>query len=283
MLATLVTKAKTKLLNPQIERITARIVAIVSKVSFASACSKLSGISLCDTNSMIRPATAIASSTNHHYGSITIAPVTPEGQVMSVLKVATTMHLTEAHGRWVRTTMRDVTTSSTSVTIPDLAISKVTETGYEVSKGLPAHANTGGVEQVSMRAVVTAGDFDIIALNEPECWWYHVIVVRCTGNTAVRSCSVIPPATAVLHPVCTVSIGEAWYQCPATIRHVTVHLRKQNVFTSAISLSCAVWQSKIKHEGVNDMKEWMISKEYNAGKMEPTSDGLESSRQTLNP
>lgn len=99
MLATLVTKAKTKLLNPQIERITARIVAIVSKVSVASACSKLSGISLCDTNSMIRPATSIASSTNHHYGSITIAPVTPEGQVISALKVATTMHLTEAHGR----------------------------------------------------------------------------------------------------------------------------------------------------------------------------------------
>ena len=27
----------------------------------------------------------------------------------------------------------------------------------------------------------------------------------------------------------------------------------------------------------------MISKEYNAGKIEPTSDGLESSRQTMNP
>ena len=66
--------------------------------------------------------------------------------------------------------MRDVTTSSTSVTIPDVAISKVTETGYEVSKGLFVHANIEGVEQVSMRAVVTAGNFDIIALNEPECW-----------------------------------------------------------------------------------------------------------------
>ena len=60
-----------------------------------------------------------------------------------------------------------------------------------------------------MPAVIIAGNFDIVALNEPECRRYHVIVVRCTGNTAIRCCSVIPPVTTVLHPVCTVSIGEA--------------------------------------------------------------------------
>ena len=99
MLSTLVTNTKTKLLNPQIERITARIVAVIPKVSVTISCTKPSSISLCDTNPMIRPAAAIASSTNHHHGSITTAPVTPEGQVMSALKIATTMHLTKACGR----------------------------------------------------------------------------------------------------------------------------------------------------------------------------------------
>lgn len=99
MLPTLVTNTKTKLLNPQIERITARIVAVIPKVSVTIACTKPSRISLCDTNPMIRPVAAIASSSNHHHGSITTAPVTPEGQVMVALKITTTMHLTKACGR----------------------------------------------------------------------------------------------------------------------------------------------------------------------------------------
>lgn len=98
MLSTLVTDTKTKLLNPQIEGITARMGAVISKVSVAIACTKLSRISLCNTNPMIRPVAAIASSSNHHHRSVASAPVTPEGQVMLALKIATTMHLTKARG-----------------------------------------------------------------------------------------------------------------------------------------------------------------------------------------
>ena len=41
--------------------------------------------------------------------------------------------------------IRDVTIASTSVTIPDVTIPKVTEIGNKASKSLSAQAATGGV------------------------------------------------------------------------------------------------------------------------------------------
>ena len=222
-----------KLFYPKIEGVAGWKTAVIAKVFYvvgaALLCvrTKPSFISLCDTNPMIRSVTAIASSSNHHYSSVTMVPVTPEGQVIVTLKIAAAWYLAETQCIWITASKVWITESSASIVVPNVTISEITIAGYKASEGVSSDAVIRSVQQICMRAVIIAGNFDIIALNEPECWWYHVIVVRCSGNTAIRRCSVIPPAAAVLHPVCTVSTGEAWYKCPATIRHVTVHLRKK--------------------------------------------------------
>ena len=222
-----------KLFYPKIEGVAGWKTAVVAKVFYvvgaALLCvrTKPSFVSLCDTNPMIRPFAAITSSSNHHYSSVTTIPVTPEGQVIVTLKIAAAWYLAETQCIWITTSKVWITGSSASIAVPNVTISEITIAGYKASEGVSSDAVIRSVQQVCMRAVIIAGNFDMIALNEPECGWYHVIVARCTGNTAVRSCLVIPPAAAVLHPVGTVSIGEAWYKCPATIRHVTVHLRKK--------------------------------------------------------
>ena len=83
---------------------------------------------------MIRPAAAIASSTNHHHGSITT--VTPEGQIIIASNVAVpAVHLTEAlSGSVVVTKVIYRTTSTTCVAVPGGAISEVTEAGNKASK-----------------------------------------------------------------------------------------------------------------------------------------------------
>ena len=96
-------------------------------------------ISLCDTNTMVRPAAAIASSTNHHHGSITTSPVTPEGQVIIASNVvASAVQLTEAlSGSVGATIVIYITTSTTCVAVPGGAISEVTEAGNKASKRSP--------------------------------------------------------------------------------------------------------------------------------------------------
>lgn len=238
MLYTLVTVSKTKLLNPQIKGIATRIAAAIPKVSVAIACAKPSFISLCDTNPVIRSPAWVTSSSNHHHWSVTRVPVTPEGQVITRLKIAAAWYLAETHCGWITTSKVWITGSSAIITVPNAAISEITIAGNKSSEGVSSDAAIRSVQQVCMGAVVTAGNFDIVALNEPECWWYHVIVVRCTGNTAIRCCSVIPPATTVPHPVCTVSIGESRNKCPPAIRHVTVHLRPPKVISSFTQWIC---------------------------------------------
>ena len=215
----------TKLLNPKIERITRRIVAVITKV--CTAVVKMSVISLCNTNPMIRSLAWITSSSNHHHCPVTTAPVTPEGQVITRLKIAAAWRLAETHRGWITTSKVWITGSSATIAVPNVTISEITKAGYKASEGVSSDAVIRSVQQICMRAVITARNFDMIALNEPECRWYHVIVVRCNGITAISCFSVIPPVAAVLHPVKTVSIGEAWNECPSTIRHVTVHLRKK--------------------------------------------------------
>ena len=85
---------------------------------------------------MVRPAAAIASSTNHHNGSITIAPVTPEGQVIIASNVVVNaVQLTEAlSGSVGATIVIYITTSTTCVAVPGGAISEVTEAGDKASK-----------------------------------------------------------------------------------------------------------------------------------------------------
>ena len=88
---------------------------------------------------MVRPAAAIASSTNHHNGSITTVPVTPEGQVIIASNVvATAVRLTEAlSGSVGATIVIYITSSTTCVVVPDGAISEVTEAGNKASKSSP--------------------------------------------------------------------------------------------------------------------------------------------------
>lgn len=62
----------------------------------------------------------------------------------------------------------DVTVSATRITVPDVAISEVSEASNKAPEGSPTSATTS-VQQVCIRAVITAGYFDDIPLNEPEC------------------------------------------------------------------------------------------------------------------
>ena len=101
---------------PKIEGITwGSVAALVTKVALRIRCVEACIISLWDTNTMVRPAAAIASSTNHHYGSITTIQVTPKGQVIPASNVAVTaVHLTEALSGSVGATMVTYRTTSTS-------------------------------------------------------------------------------------------------------------------------------------------------------------------------
>ena len=115
------------------------MAALVTKVALRIRWVEACIIRLCDTNTMVRPAAAIASSTNHHHGSITTAPVTPEGQVIIASNVAvSTVQLTEALSVSVGATIGIYrTTSTTCVAVPGGAISEVTEAGNKASKGSP--------------------------------------------------------------------------------------------------------------------------------------------------
>ena len=115
------------------------MAALVTKVAMRIPCVEACIISLCDTNTMVRSAAAIASSTNHHHGSITTAPVTPEGQVIIASNVAVSaVHLTKAlSGSVGATKVIYRTTLTTCVAVPGGAISEVTEAGNKTSKGSP--------------------------------------------------------------------------------------------------------------------------------------------------
>ena len=79
------------------------------------------------------------SSTNHHHGSITTIPATPEGQVIIASNVvATAVQLTEAlSGSVGATIVIYITTSTTCVAVPGGALSEVTEAGNKASKRSP--------------------------------------------------------------------------------------------------------------------------------------------------
>ena len=93
---------------------------------------------------MVRPVAAIASSTNHHHGSITIAPVTPEGQVIPASNIAVSaVHLTETvSGTVGAPIVMYMTTSTTCVAVPGGAISEVTEAGNKASESSPTGTAT---------------------------------------------------------------------------------------------------------------------------------------------
>ena len=141
---------------------------------------------------MVRPAAWTTSSTNHHHGSITITPVTPEEQVIPASNVAVTaVHLIEAFsGSEGATKVIYRTTSMTCVAVPGDAISEVPEAGNKASKSSPTSTATS-FEYSCVKPVITSRDFDINTLNEPKCRWYHIIVVRCIGCT-VRSYHQLP-------------------------------------------------------------------------------------------
>jgi len=117
---------------------------------------------------MIGPITAITSSANHHYGAVTTTPVTPEGQVVTTLKIAAAGRLAEAHCGGITSPEVRITGSSACVAVPHSTIPKITKTCDKVSESVPTGAATG-VQQGCVRAVITAGYFDVTALNEPEC------------------------------------------------------------------------------------------------------------------
>ena len=236
LLAHVVALTKGKLFNPQIERITARRSAMITKVSTTAAWGEHSVTILCDANAMIRPITRIPSSTNHHHGCVT-TPVTPEWQVVITLKIAAAVRFTEADGGWITSPKVRVAGLSTRITVPWITIPKIAKTCYKASEGSSAYA-AAGVQQGCVRAIITPGYFDIIACDEPECRWYHVVVVWRAGNAAISRCAVVPPAATILHPVFTVSVRETRDESPTTtVRcHVTVYLRKPNKMSVLSSL-----------------------------------------------
>lgn len=129
-----------KLFDPQIDRVTfwktARFTKVV--ITLPSPCiAKMSAIRLCDTNPMIRSAARITSSTHHNHGSVTMAPIAPERHVMTALKIATTINISKSGCGRVAISMspaRNITTSTTAVTVPHPAISEAPVTSYTVSK-----------------------------------------------------------------------------------------------------------------------------------------------------
>lgn len=121
-----------KLFDPQIDRVTCWKIAIITKVVIT-----LSAIRLCDTNPMIRSAARITSSTHHNHGSVTTPPIAPEIHVMIISKIAATIDISKSGCGGVTISMspaRNMTTSTTVVTVPHPAISEVPVTSYTVSK-----------------------------------------------------------------------------------------------------------------------------------------------------
>ena len=127
-----------KLVDPQIDRVTCWKIAIITKVVITlPRIVKLSPIRLCDTNPMIRSAARITSSTHHNHGSVTMAPIAPERHVMTALKIAATINMSKSGCGRVTISMspvRNITTSTTAVTVPHHTISEVPVTSYTVSK-----------------------------------------------------------------------------------------------------------------------------------------------------
>ena len=121
-----------KLFDPQIDRVTCWKIAIITKVVIT-----LSAIRFCDTNPMIRSAARITSSTHHNHGSVTTPPIAPEIHVMIISKIAATIDISKSGCGRVTISMsptRNMTTSTTVVTVPHPAISEVPVTSYTVSK-----------------------------------------------------------------------------------------------------------------------------------------------------
>ena len=127
-----------KLFDPQIDRVTCWKIAIITKVVITlPRIAKLSAIRLCDTNPMIRSAARITSSTHHNHGSVTTPPLAPEIHVMIISKIAATIDISKSGCGRVTISMspaRNITTSTTAVTVPHPAISEVPVTSYTVSK-----------------------------------------------------------------------------------------------------------------------------------------------------
>lgn len=127
-----------KLFDPQIDRVTCWKIAIITKVVITlPRIAKLSAIRLCDTNPMIRSAARITSSTHHNHGSVTTPPIAPERHVMIILKIAATINMSKSGCGSVTISMspaRNITTSTTAVTVPHPTISEVTVTSYKASK-----------------------------------------------------------------------------------------------------------------------------------------------------
>ena len=156
-----------KLFNPQIEGITGRKAAVIAKVSITISRAELSLICLCDANPMISSLTGTTTATNHHHSAITTIPVTPERYVIPTSNTAAAVHLAE--GIVVHVAMgTEGTSPTTAITVPDATIPKVPEASNEASEGVPASAVIS-FEQKCIRGIITAGYFDVIALNEPEC------------------------------------------------------------------------------------------------------------------
>lgn len=91
---------------------------------------------------MICPIASVTS-TNHHHGSVTTAPVTPERQVITTFEIAVAVRVAEAHCRFIASPVVRVAGSSTCVTVPCRAVPEVAETCYEASEGSTANAAAG--------------------------------------------------------------------------------------------------------------------------------------------
>jgi len=116
---------------------------------------------------MISSLTGTTTATNHHHSAITTIPVTPERYVIPTSNIAAAVHLTE--GIVVHVAMvTEGTSSTTAITVPDATIPKVPVASNEASEGVPACA-ARSFKQKCVVTIITAGYFENVALNEPEC------------------------------------------------------------------------------------------------------------------
>ena len=134
----------------------------------------LIGFGYCDP--VICPMTTFPSSTNHHYRSITTAPVAPEANLCCILNRSITCSLSESIGCLKLAAILNITISLAVILCPNCTISKVTITGDFLLECLSTQTVTSGLQQRGVLRVITARDLELAAPDQPECWREHVCV-----------------------------------------------------------------------------------------------------------
>ena len=221
---TRVTQDHCQLANPQVQWV--GLSSHISKVIFQRKF-KRSLVSFCYSNPVISTCTVFSSSTNHHHRSISSIPVTPEADLVAALDVATTLRLLKPACCLVLTATLNRTASQTSVTRPNLAISKVAITCDFWSKCLSTQTVPCCLQQWRVTGIITACNLKLSTADQPKSWRDHVSIdwrISCCSHGNVL---VIPPESIVSHPGLVIEVGKSGDKIPrwALSWDSTIHLR----------------------------------------------------------